>query len=125
MMCEEKKCQKPAEKEANEKIRHKNSFSIHLLPSNTNSTSNLGGSNGNIKTIKKRQNMKKYEIIEAMLPFTDEIEIAVTGSKGIQLGIKHINYGIIRKTGEGIVTIVPTGFHLPELPKDIHWVRIS
>jgi len=68
--------------------------------------------------------MKKHEIITALMPFTEETEIAVTGSKGMQLSIKHINYGIIRKTGEGIVTIVPTGFHLPELPKDIHWARI-
>ena len=53
-MCEEKECQKPAEKEANEKIRHNNSFRIHLLPSNTNITSNLGGSNRNNKTISKK-----------------------------------------------------------------------
>ena len=54
MMCEEKECQKPAEKETNEKIRHNNSFRIHLLPSNTNITSNLGGSNGNNKTVNKK-----------------------------------------------------------------------
>lgn len=65
--------------------------------------------------------MKKHEIITALAPFTDELEITITNSKGMQIDIKHLGYSL-KKDGEGTVTIVPTGSHLQ---KDKHWIRIT
>ena len=64
--------------------------------------------------------MKKHEIITALTPFTDELDITVTDREGKQVDIKHLDYGL--NNGEGVVTIVPMGSHLP---KDIHWVRMT
>jgi len=65
--------------------------------------------------------MKKYEIITALEPFTDDLDISVTNSKGTQIEIKHFDYHL-KDNGEGEVTIVPIGSHLS---KEEDWVKIT
>lgn len=65
--------------------------------------------------------MKKHELITALTPFTDELEITVTDSEGDQIDIKQLAYGL-KDDGEGVVTIVPMG---SRLSKDIHWIRMT
>jgi len=62
--------------------------------------------------------MKKYEFIEALQPFTDELEITVIDNDGMQVPIKHLAYNI-KDDGEGIVTIVPVGSRGVEFWKKI------
>jgi len=64
--------------------------------------------------------MKKHEIITALTPFTDELEITVTDIEGMRLPIKHLDYSMIN--GEGVVTIVPMGSHLP---KNERWIKMT
>ena len=65
--------------------------------------------------------MKKHEIIAALGPFTDELDMSVTDSEGMQVDIKHLDYKL-KDNGEGEVTIVPMGAHLS---KEEHWIRIT
>jgi hypothetical protein len=65
--------------------------------------------------------MKKREIMAALAPFTNDLEITVTNSEGMEINIKHLDYSI-ENDGEGIVTIVPMGAHLS---KDKRWVRVT
>lgn len=65
--------------------------------------------------------MKKHEILTALTPFTDNLDIRITDREGLQVDIKHLYYGL-GSNGEGILTIVPMGIYLP---KDRHWIKMT
>jgi len=62
--------------------------------------------------------MKKHELITALEPFTDELEITVIDNDGMQVPIKDLAYSI-QDDGEGIVTIIPVGSRGVEFWKKI------
>ena len=64
--------------------------------------------------------MKKHEVMTSLLPFTDELDLTVMSSDGLEIDIKQLAYRV-RDDGVGVVTIIPMGVRLP---KDEHWVEI-